>query len=93
MWKLSSEGPGRGSGSEGVAMYVQGLGLDPQESVSQSGGMWLTSQHLGDGDRGKCWRDGLVVRALTALPKDPSSVPSTHIRYDHNCLELQFQGI
>ncbi|CAO2645611.1 hypothetical protein LEMLEM_LOCUS27546 [Lemmus lemmus] len=32
------------------------------------------------------------LRALTALPKDPGSIPSTHMAA-HNCLKIQFQGI
>ncbi|CAO2608825.1 hypothetical protein LEMLEM_LOCUS13963 [Lemmus lemmus] len=32
------------------------------------------------------------LRALTALPEDPGSIPSTHMAA-HNCLKIQFQGI
>jgi hypothetical protein len=32
------------------------------------------------------------LRALAALPEDPSSIPSTHMA-DHNGLYLQIQGI
>ena len=32
------------------------------------------------------------LRALTALPKDQSSIPSIHMTA-HNCLKFQFQGI
>ncbi|XP_075822740.1 protein HIDE1 isoform X2 [Microtus pennsylvanicus] len=34
----------------------------------------------------------LRLRALTALPEDRGSIPSTHMAA-HNCLKIQFQGI
>ena len=41
------------------------------------------------------WRAGEMaqwLRALTAPPEDPGSIPSTHMAA-HNCLWLQFHGI
>ena len=39
------------------------------------------------------WREAQWLRALVALPEDPSSVPSTHMAL-HNCLQtLQIQGV
>ena len=32
------------------------------------------------------------LRALTALPEDPGSIPSTHMAA-HNCLKMQFHKI
>jgi hypothetical protein len=34
----------------------------------------------------------LRFRALAVLPKDPGSIPSTHMTV-HSCLKLQFQEI